>query len=66
MKQENKWSGIKEKFNKQLDSLKKLWLDLQLLLVTRLNNGLTFFWYAFFIGTGLTLGFFFTVLLMLR
>ncbi|EBP3410393.1 hypothetical protein ABC356_001120 [Salmonella enterica] len=66
MKQENKWSGIKEKFNKQLDSLKKLWLDLQLLLVTRLNNGLTFFWYAFFIGAGLTLGFFFTVLLMLR
>ncbi|HHY0901667.1 TPA: hypothetical protein ACVYOK_000773 [Salmonella enterica] len=56
MKQENKWSGIKEKFNKQLDSLKKLWLDLQLLLVTRLNNGLTFFWYAFFIGAGATLG----------
>lgn len=50
----------------ELQAFKKAIRDVLPEIVKALSNCLLFFLYAFFIGTGLTMGFFFTVLYMQR
>ncbi|ECG5643199.1 hypothetical protein E1K64_15765 [Salmonella enterica subsp. enterica serovar Poona] len=57
---------IKTRLRFELQAFKKAIRDVLPEMVRVLGNGLMFFWYAFFIGTGLTMGFFFTVLYMQR
>lgn len=54
-------SRIKARLLFELQTFKKAIRDVLPEMVKVLGNCLLFFWYAFFIGTGLTMGFFFTV-----
>ncbi|HDX0966013.1 TPA: hypothetical protein ACGHDT_000250 [Salmonella enterica subsp. enterica serovar Reading] len=58
------FSRIKSRLRFELQAIKKAIRDVLPEMIKMLGNCLLFFWYAFFIGTGLTMGFFFTVLLM--
>ncbi|EBL7696597.1 hypothetical protein DCT98_04335 [Salmonella enterica] len=60
------FSRIRSRLCFELQAFKKAIRDVLPEMVKVLGNCLLFFWYAFFIGTGLTLGFFFTVLYMQR
>ncbi|EBU1221917.1 TPA: hypothetical protein ACIA70_000404 [Salmonella enterica subsp. enterica serovar Java] len=60
------FSRIKSRLCFELQAIKKAIRDVLPEMVKVLGNCLLFFWYAFFIGTGLTLSFFFTVLYMQR
>ncbi|EOZ4487301.1 hypothetical protein ACQLT9_004137 [Salmonella enterica subsp. diarizonae] len=60
------FSRIKSRLCFELRTFKKAARDVLPEIVKLLGNCLIFFWYAFFIGAGLTLGFFFTVILMQR
>ncbi|EMK8626503.1 hypothetical protein V9M40_003502 [Salmonella enterica subsp. enterica serovar Newport] len=60
------FSRIKSRLRFELQAFKKAIHDVLPEMVKVLGNCLIFFWYAFFIGTGLTMGFFFTVLYMQR
>ncbi|EGH8522728.1 hypothetical protein IFE77_003224 [Salmonella enterica] len=66
MKTMIKLSRIKARLRFELKAFKKAIHDVLPEMVKMLGNCLIFFWYAFFIGTGLTMGFFFTVSLMQR
>lgn len=66
MKTMIKLSRIKSRLLFELQAIKKAIRDVLPEMVKMLGNCLIFFWYAFFIGTGLTMGFFFTVLYMQR
>lgn len=57
---------IKARLCFELQAFKKAIRDMLPEMVNLSGNCLIFFWYAFFIGAGLTLGFFFTVLCMQR
>ncbi|ECD7556164.1 hypothetical protein K6M00_004520 [Salmonella enterica] len=57
---------IKARLCFELQAFKKAIRDMLPEMVKLSGNCLIFFWYAFFIGAGLTLGFFFTVLCMQR
>ncbi|EAP1867851.1 hypothetical protein KCA75_003502 [Salmonella enterica] len=57
---------IKTRLHIELQALKKAIRNLLPEMIKVLSNGISFFWYAFFIGAGLTLGFFFTVFLIQR
>ncbi|EAA6914960.1 hypothetical protein DRX41_04735 [Salmonella enterica subsp. enterica] len=59
-------SRIKARLRFEFQAFKKAIHDVLPEMVKMLGNCLIFFWYAFFIGTGLTMGFFFTVLYMQR
>lgn len=59
-------SRIRSRLCFELQAFKKAIRDVLPEMVKVLGNCLLFFWYAFFIGAGLTLGFFFTVSLMQR
>ncbi len=59
-------SRIKSRLCFELQALKKAIRDVLPEMVKVLSNCLLFFWYAFFIGTGLTMGFFFTAGLIQR
>ncbi|EED4922393.1 hypothetical protein WP05_08735 [Salmonella enterica subsp. arizonae] len=59
-------SRIKARLRFELQAFKKAIHDVLPEMVKVLGNCLLFFLYAFFIGTGLTMGFFFTVLYMQR
>ncbi|HCA3582536.1 TPA: hypothetical protein MO350_000061 [Salmonella enterica subsp. enterica serovar Java] len=54
-------SRIKARLRFELQAFKKAIRDVLPEMVKALGNCLLFFLYAFFIGTGLTMGFFFTV-----
>ncbi|ELJ4791167.1 hypothetical protein RTR00_001515 [Salmonella enterica] len=60
------FSRIKARLCFELQAFKKAIRDVLPEMVKLSGNCLIFFWYAFFIGTGLTLGFFFAVHLMQR
>ncbi|EAT4153022.1 hypothetical protein EUY23_02800 [Salmonella enterica] len=60
------FSRIKSRLLFELQAFKKAIRDVLPEMVKMLGNCLIFFWYAFFIGTGLTMSFFFTVSLMQR
>lgn len=60
------FSRIKSRLCLELQALKKASCEALPEMIKSLANGLTFLIYAFFIGVGLTLGFFFTVSLMQR
>ncbi|HCM1915216.1 TPA: hypothetical protein N3A33_001077 [Salmonella enterica subsp. salamae serovar 28:r:e,n,z15] len=60
------FSRIKARLCFELQAFKKAIHDVLPEMVKMLGNCLLFFWYAFFIGTGLTMGFFFAVHLMQR
>ncbi|ECJ2443443.1 hypothetical protein FNI96_12760 [Salmonella enterica subsp. diarizonae] len=60
------FSRIKARLLFELQAFKKAIHDVLPEMAKMLGNCLIFFWYAFFIGTGLTMGFFFTVLYMQR
>ncbi|HEC9154627.1 TPA: hypothetical protein R4D87_004529 [Salmonella enterica subsp. enterica serovar Javiana] len=60
------FSRIKSRLCFELQAFKKAIRDVLPEMVKVLGNCLLFFLYAFFIGTGLTMGFFFTVLYMQR
>lgn len=60
------FSRIRSRLCFELQAFKKAIRDVLPEMIKVLGNCLLFFWYAFFIGTGLTLGFFFTVLYMQR
>lgn len=60
------FSRIRSRICFELQAFKKAIRDVLPEMIKVLGNCLLFFWYAFFIGTGLTLGFFFTVLYMQR
>lgn len=66
MKMMINFSRIKARLCFELQAFKKAIRDVLPEMVKLTGNCFIFFWYAFFIGTGLTLGFFFTVLLMQR
>lgn len=66
MKTMTNLSRIKARLLFELQAFKKAIRDVLSEMVKMLGNCLIFFWYAFFIGTGLTMGFFFTVLYMQR
>ncbi|ECB7412561.1 hypothetical protein E1J77_14260 [Salmonella enterica subsp. enterica serovar Typhimurium] len=66
MKKTVNLSRIKTRLLFELQTFKKAIRDVLPEMVKVLGNCLIFFWYAFFIGTGLTMGFFFTVSLMQR
>ncbi|EBX1374783.1 hypothetical protein DQ824_26045 [Salmonella enterica subsp. enterica serovar Newport] len=66
MKKTVNLSRIKTRLLFELQAFKKAIRDVLPEMVKVLGNCLLFFWYAFFIGTGLTMGFFFTVLYMQR
>ncbi|EDW2059128.1 hypothetical protein S045_001894 [Salmonella enterica subsp. enterica serovar Oslo] len=66
MKTRINFSRIKSRLLFELQAIKKAIRDVLPEMVKMLGNCLIFFWYAFFIGTGLTMGFFFTVSLMQR
>ncbi|EBD5727919.1 hypothetical protein ACQUWL_01740 [Serratia marcescens] len=66
MKMMINFSRIKARLCFELQAFKKAIREVLPEMVRLSGNCLTFFWYAFFIGAGLTLGFFFTVLLMQR
>ncbi|ENS4527040.1 hypothetical protein ACE09S_005147 [Salmonella enterica] len=57
---------IKARLYFELQAFKKAIREVLPEMVRLSGHCLIFFWYAFFIGAGLTLGFFFTVLLMQR
>ncbi|EFR0684363.1 hypothetical protein RI881_004074 [Salmonella enterica] len=57
---------IKARLCFELQAFKKAIREVLPEMVRLSGNCLIFFWYAFFIGAGLTLGFFFNVLLMQR
>ncbi|HFJ3367518.1 TPA: hypothetical protein ACGT6A_000752 [Salmonella enterica] len=59
-------SRIKARLLFELQAIKKAIRDVLPEMIKMLGNCLIFFWYAFFIGTRLTMGFFFTVLYMQR
>lgn len=59
-------SRIRARLCFELQAFKKAICDVLPGMVKVLSNCLLFFWYAFFIGAGLTLGFFLTVSLMQR
>ncbi|EBV7096519.1 hypothetical protein YV05_23220 [Salmonella enterica subsp. enterica serovar Oranienburg] len=59
-------SRIKARLCFEFQAFKKAIRDVLPEMVKVLGNCLLFFWYAFFIGTGLTMGFFFAVHLMQR
>ncbi|ELU8418715.1 hypothetical protein SD351_002565 [Salmonella enterica] len=59
-------SRIKSRLRFELQAFKKAIRDVLPEMVKALSNCLLFFLYAFFIGTGLTMGFFFSVHLMQR
>lgn len=60
------FSRIKARLCFELQAFKKAIREVLPEMVRLSGNCLIFFWYAFFVGAGLTLGFFFTVLLMQR
>ncbi|EAC0789261.1 hypothetical protein G3601_002816 [Salmonella enterica] len=60
------FSRIKTRLCFELQAFKKAIRNVLPEMIKVLSNGLSFLWYAFFIGAGLTLGFFFTVLCMQR
>ncbi|EAA6041261.1 hypothetical protein CE665_20020 [Salmonella enterica subsp. enterica serovar Poona] len=60
------FSRIKARLCFELQAFKKAIRDVLPEMVKLSGNCLIFFWYAFFIGTGLTMGFFFAVHLMQR
>ncbi|EDS7585098.1 hypothetical protein AAQ05_000302 [Salmonella enterica subsp. diarizonae] len=60
------FSRIKARLCFEFQAFKKAIRDVLPEMVKVLGNCLLFFLYAFFIGTGLTMGFFFTVLYMQR
>ncbi|EBN8057058.1 hypothetical protein D0662_08925 [Salmonella enterica] len=60
------FTRIKARLLFEMQAFKKAIRDALPEMVKMLGNCLIFFWYAFFIGTGLTMGFFFTVSLMQR
>lgn len=66
MKMMINFSRIKARLCFELQAFKKAIREVLPEMVRLSGNCLTLFWYAFFIGAGLTLGFFFTVLLMQR
>ncbi|EDQ6553176.1 hypothetical protein S675_001281 [Salmonella enterica subsp. enterica] len=66
MKMMINFSRIKARFCFELQAFKKAIRDVLPEVGKLTGNCLIFFWYAFFIGSGLTLGFFFTVLCMQR
>ncbi|EDI8720997.1 hypothetical protein GEM17_21425 [Salmonella enterica] len=59
-------SRIKTRLRFEFQAFKKAIRDTLPEMAKVLGNRLIFFWCAFFIGTGLTMGFFFTVLYMQR
>lgn len=60
------FSRIKARLCFELQVFKKAIREVLPEMVRLSGNCLIFFWYAFFIGAGLTLGFFFTVVLIQR
>lgn len=66
MKMMINFSRIKARLLFELQVFKKAIRDVLPEMVKLSGNCLIFFWYAFFIGAGLTLGFFFTVFLIQR
>ncbi|EBM0566583.1 hypothetical protein KJE99_003744 [Salmonella enterica] len=66
MKMMINFSRIKSRLLFELQALKKASREALPEIITVLTNGLTFLIYAFFIGVGLVLSFFFTVSLMQR
>ncbi|EKB4086418.1 hypothetical protein ROQ35_002118 [Salmonella enterica] len=58
------FSRIKARLCFELQAFKKAIREVLPEMVRLSGNCLIFFWYAFFIGAGLTLGFFFTVVLI--
>ncbi|HAT1685366.1 TPA: hypothetical protein I8Y21_006224 [Klebsiella oxytoca] len=60
------FSRLKARLCFELQAFKKAIRDVLPEIVKVSGNCLMFFWYALFIGAGLTLGFFFTVSLMQR
>lgn len=66
MKKTVNLSRIKARLLFELQAFKKAIRDVLPEMVKALGNCFLFFLYAFFIGTGLTMGFFFTVLYMQR
>lgn len=60
------FSRIKARLCFELQAFKKAIREVLPEMVRLSGNCLIFFWYAFFIGAGLTLGFFFTVVLIQR
>ncbi|EHN1693780.1 hypothetical protein KG383_001076 [Salmonella enterica subsp. enterica serovar Newport] len=66
MKKTVNLSRIKARLCFELQAFKKAIRDVLPEMVKLSGNCLIFFWYAFFIGTGLTMGFFFAVHLMQR
>lgn len=66
MKKTVNLSRIKTRLLFELQAFKKTIRDVLPEMVKVLGNCLLFFLYACFIGTGLTMGFFFTVLYMQR
>ncbi|EMY2901232.1 hypothetical protein AAIL32_000997 [Salmonella enterica] len=66
MKMMINFSRIKARLCFKLQAFKKAIREVLPEMVRLSGNCLIFFWYAFFIGAGLTLGFFFTVVLIQR
>lgn len=66
MKMMINFSRIKARLCFELQAFKKAIREVLPEMVRLSGNYLIFFWYAFFIGAGLTLGFFFTVVLIQR
>ncbi|EHE5101070.1 hypothetical protein K5L81_001816 [Salmonella enterica] len=66
MKMMINFSRIKARLCFELQAFKKASRDVLPEMVKLSGNCLIFFWYAFFIGAGLMLGFFFTVFLIQR
>ncbi|EAS3178706.1 TPA: hypothetical protein LC344_000705 [Salmonella enterica subsp. enterica serovar Newport] len=64
MKMMINFSRIKARLCFELQAFKKAIREVLPEMVRLSGNCLIFFWYAFFIGAGLTLGFFFTVVLI--
>ncbi|HGA5503412.1 TPA: hypothetical protein ACISZU_000188 [Salmonella enterica subsp. enterica serovar Potsdam] len=60
------FSRLKARLRFKLQAFKKAIRDVLPEMVKVSGNCLIFFWYAFFIGAGLTLGFFFTAFLIQR
>lgn len=60
------FSRIKSRLCLEFQAFKKAIRDVLPEMVKLSGNCLIFFWYAFFIGTGLTMGFFFAIHLMQR
>ncbi|EOX6774847.1 hypothetical protein ACPU7S_002122 [Salmonella enterica subsp. enterica serovar Manhattan] len=66
MKMMINFSRIKARLLFELQALKKATREALPEMITTLTNGLTLLIYAFFIGVGLVLSFFFTVFLIQR